>query len=190
MIDAFLADLQRYSGHSHTLTCALAVKLSMGYHGLQALLGYRLGRALLLARDWRFWLLLPFGWLLYFLISRYVRIAFDIRLDLSADIGPGLYIGHFGNIRVANCTLGTHCSIAQSVHIRPAATGAGPIVGDRVWIGAHAQIIGPHRIGTGSTISAGAVIQKDVPEHSLSLGNPARVILRNYDNRSILGITK
>ena len=52
--------------------------------------------------------------------------------------------------------------------------------------GAHAQIIGPHHIGSDATIGAATVIQGDIPEGVLCLGNPARVVIRNYDNRRIL----
>jgi serine acetyltransferase len=73
-------------------------------------------------------------------------------------------------------------------NIDAAADGRGPVIGDRVWIGAHAQIIGPHRIGSDSTVGAGTVVQADVSEGVLCLGNPARLVRRNYDNRRILGL--
>lgn len=188
MSSAFIADVRRYCNR-RGLTLMHGVSAYISYPGLQALFAYRIGRKLLQARRRIYlWPLQPFGWLLYFLTSRYARLAFDIHLDLSADIGPGLHIGHFGNIRIEHCKLGAHCSIAQSVHVRPRTATEGPVVGDRVWIGAHAQIVGAYVIGAGSTISAGGIVQKDVPENTLCLGNPARVIIRNYDNRAILGI--
>lgn len=191
MIKAYAADLRRYTSARNRMTPLLAVKLILEYHGLQALLGYRLGNAL--QRAWRhhwYWLpLLPAGWLLYFLISRYVWFAFDIRLKLSAAIGAGLYIGHFGNILLERCRVGANCSISQSVHIHPdLESNAGPVVGDRVWMGAHAQVVGAYQIGAGSTISAGAVVKRDIPEQTLCLGNPARVVMRGYDNSAILRV--
>src|ERR1700740_2620193 len=124
------------------LTVAAALRAVGRNWGLQALLAYRLGAALTRAgRRWDWWALLLPGWPLYYLLSRYVRCAYDIRLELSADIGTGLYIGHFGNIVVRNCRLGECCSIAQSVHIEPASeAGPGPVIGQRAWIGAHARI--------------------------------------------------
>jgi serine O-acetyltransferase len=157
--------------------------------GLQALIAYRLGQSLLRANKRIFLFpLLLLGWPLYFLASRYVWIALDIRLRLSAKIGDGLYIGHFGNIRVERCIIGNDCSIAQSVHILPGAAPDGPVIGDRVWIGAHSHIVGALRIGSDSTIGAGGHVLKDIPEHALCLGNPTRVISRFYDNRDILRI--
>jgi len=60
------------------------------------------------------------------------------------------------------------------------------VIGERVWIGAHVQIVGALRIGTDTTVSAGAVVRSDIPDRALCMGDPARVILRYYDNRSIL----
>jgi serine O-acetyltransferase len=156
-------------------------------YGLQALLAYRLGRWLLGARErYYVWPLLPVGWLLYYLLSRYVRLAFDIRLELSADIGPGLYIGHFGAIRVRRCLIGANCTIGRLTDITPGADGPGPVIEDCVWIGAHVQIVGSYRVGRCATVSAGAAVRRDVPEKALYLGNPARVVMRDYDNRNFL----
>ena len=121
------------------------------------------------------------------MLSRYVRIAFDIRLHLSADIGPGLYIGHFGSIVLRKCVVGRHCSISQSTHLEPASEGEnGPTVGSRVWIGAHARVVGPYCIGDNCTISAAAVVRRDIPAGALCLGDPARVVAIDYDNSKMI----
>jgi len=185
MLGGFTADVRHcaekekaYSGF---------VRLLANNYGLQALLAYRLGRWLLRAGDaYYLWPLLPVCWPFYYLLSRYAHLAFDIRLELSADIGPGLYIGHFGAIRVRQCRIGANCSIAHMTEISPAADGSGPIIGDSVWIGAHVQIVGSYRIGCGATLAAGAVVRQDVPSAALCLGNPGQVVMRSYDNRSIL----
>lgn len=185
MTVAFMADVRRcadkYQGH-----VGFARLLGSNY-GLQALLAYRLGRWLLRAgREYYLWPLLPVGWPLYYLLSRYVRVAFGIRLELSADIGAGFYIGHFGAIRIRRCRIGANCSIGRLTDIAPAANGPGPVIGDRTWIGAQAQIVGNYRIGSGATVGAGTVVRRDVPGGALYLGNPARVVMGNYDNSGIL----
>jgi serine O-acetyltransferase len=186
MKSAFLADCQRRNRNIPP-TSWQALRLTLADHGLQALLGYRLGRYLLeLKNHHRGYFFQLLGWPLYFLIRAYARAALDIRLELSADIGPGLYIGHFGNVLVAQCKLGKHCSVAQSTHVRADESGNGPIVADRVWIGAHAQIIGLYRIGDGATISAGAILKRDIPARALCMGNPARVVMMEYDNSEFL----
>jgi serine O-acetyltransferase len=185
MTTAFIADFRRCAdideGHGALW------RLFVNSYGLQALLAYRLGRWLLRARRrYYLWPLLPVCWPLYFVLSRCAWVAYDIRLELSADIGPGFYIGHFGAIRVRRCRIGANCSISQFTTISAAADARGPVIGDRVWIGAHAQIVGPHRIGSDATVGAGTVIQDDIPDGVLCVGNPGRRVRRNYDNRRIL----
>ena len=50
------------------------------------------------------------------------------------------------------------------------------MIKDKVWIGAHAIILGPITIGENSIIGAGSVVVKDVPANSVVAGNPAKVI--------------
>lgn len=185
MTAAFIADVRRCAGKSAGQV-RFARLLGSNY-GLQAMFVYRLGRWLLRTeRRYYLWPLLPLGWPLYYLLSRYIRAAFGIRLDLSADIGPGFYIGHFGAIHIRRCHIGANCSIGSMTDIAPAANGPGPVIGDRVWIGAHVRIIGKYRIGSGATVGAGTVVRSDVPDRALYLGTLARVVMRNYDNSPIL----
>lgn len=185
MSSAFIADVARFVDKDRA-SRGIWRLLSRNY-GLQALLAYRLGRWLLRAAGkWYLWPLLPVGWPLYYLLSRYVRAAFDIQLELSADIGPGFYIGHFGAIRVRRCRIGTNCSIGRLTEITPGAGGLGPVIGNCVWIGAHAQIVGSYRIESGATVAAGAVVRRDVPDTALYLGDTAHVVIPNYDNRCFL----
>lgn len=173
--------------HTRHVSAAQVARLIFASPGTKALLGYRLGRKLASLRAaGRLSLLRPFGWAAYWAITGYVRAAFDIRLSLDAEIGPGLYIGHFGNIVVQNCRIGNHCSIHQSVHIGPAGDGPGPTIGERVWVGPHAQVIGPYHVGDCSTISAGAVVSRDIPSRALFMGSPGRIAMREYDNSGIL----
>lgn len=181
------ADIERYAraGWSGSWTSGLRIVLQN--YGLHALVAYRLGRFLLgTRRSFHWWPLWLLAWPAYFLLSAYVRTVYDIRLFLSADIGPGLHISHFGGILVRNCRLGARCSIAQLVQVRSPDGKAGPIIGDRVWIGAHCRITGHFRIGSGSTLGAGSVVQRDIPEKALCLGAPARIIIPGYDNQPIL----
>lgn len=49
-------------------------------------------------------------------------------------------------------------------------------IGENVWIGAGAVIVPGVRIGKNSVIGAGSVVTGDIPENSVAVGNPCRVI--------------
>ena len=51
-----------------------------------------------------------------------------------------------------------------------------PVIGNDVFIGAGAKVIGAVSIGDGAKIGANAVVVKDVPAGATAVGNPARII--------------
>ena len=186
MFESVRADLLRAQG------CAWegprrALHTLVNSYGLQALLVYRLGRWL---RDARRrpgrWLLALLGWVPYRLLYALVRLAYDIQLETSADLGPGLLIHHFGGIRLRSCRLGANCVIHHEVQLEPAADCQdGPQLGDHVWVGPHARISGPIQVGNGATVGAGAVVLRDIPANALALGDPASVARLGYDNSAL-----
>jgi serine O-acetyltransferase len=155
--------------------------------GLQAVLVYRFGQLLRSSRRRILaWPLLPLGWLAYGLAAFVVRRAYGIRILLSADIGAGFWVGHFGGIEVVNCRLGERCSVGQQTKVGRVEDIEGPRVGDGAWIGAHARITGPVKVGNGVTIAPGARVTRNVPDRAFVVGDPGRVVFRGYDNTQIL----
>jgi maltose O-acetyltransferase len=59
-------------------------------------------------------------------------------------------------------------------------------IGENVWIGAGAIILGGVTIGDGSTIGAGSVVTRDIPAGVVAAGNPCRVIrtIARQDNEA------
>jgi serine O-acetyltransferase len=51
-----------------------------------------------------------------------------------------------------------------------------PTIGDHVYVGANAVVIGTIHVGDGAVIGAGSVVLRDVPPGSVVAGNPARII--------------
>ena len=49
-------------------------------------------------------------------------------------------------------------------------------ISDNCWIAANVTILGGVEIGKGSVIGAGAVVTKNIPEYSIAVGVPAKVI--------------
>ncbi len=103
-----------------------------------------------------------------------------------AEIGPGLQFYHFGGIRHRVCRVGADCVIHQEVRLEPGPDGGGgPMLGDRVWVGPHACVVGPLRVGAGAPVGAGAVVMEDVAPRTVVVGNPARVVRVGYDNTEL-----
>lgn len=51
-----------------------------------------------------------------------------------------------------------------------------PIIGDNVELGANVVVIGKITIGNNVTIGAGTIINKDVPDNAIVVGNPMRIV--------------
>jgi serine O-acetyltransferase len=118
------------------------------------------------------------------LVSLFVQVTTNITLPSRARIGPGLYIAHTGYIVVNSRTvLGANCTLTQGVTIGHRGGGreqmlGSPVIGDRVYVGPGAAIIGPIPIGDDALIGVGAVVTKSVPERGVVAGNPARLLSR------------
>lgn len=188
MFDDIRADFLRVHRSTAPLRPGGALLLLWRNHGLQALLVYRLGRWLGRLKKTMPGRTLASGLHpLWRLLDAMVRNAYGIHLEQSAEISPGLYIGHLGGIVVRHCRIGRQCAISQRVELGPVeARAGGPVIGRCVWIGAHAKILADVNIGDGATIGAGAIVSEDVPDRCLVLGNPGRIAQRDYDNSAFL----
>lgn len=93
--------------------------------------------------------------------------------------GPGFSIAHLPGIVInETASLGRNCRIHQNVTIG-AARAKSPRLGDNVWVGAGAVIIGDITVGDGAAIAANAVVTRDVPPGVTVGGIPATVISDN-----------
>ncbi len=114
-------------------------------------------------------------------------------IDRSVIVNYGTAIFH-GVIIQRDTKIGKHCIINTNasvdhdcvmedfVHISPSATLCGNVtIGEGTHIGAGATIIPNIKIGKWCVIGAGAVITKDVPDYSLLVGVPGRII-KTIDN--------
>jgi sugar O-acyltransferase (sialic acid O-acetyltransferase NeuD family) len=74
------------------------------------------------------------------------------------------------------CSVDHECTLGNGVHIGPGATLAGVVtVGDYSFIGCGAVVLPRIKIGADVVVGAGAVVTKDVPEGTVTYGNPAKV---------------
>lgn len=190
MLELIKADLQRnIKIRSNGLTPSLGRKIKIVFlsYGIQALLVYRFGNYIeskITDRKLHLIKILLLG--AYHILNFLVIKMYDIRINPKAIIGKGLYIGHFSGIDIAVCTIGENCSIHQSVKIGGSDCSSSHEklcqIGNNVWIGPLARINQGVKIGDRATIASGSVILADVEKNCLALGNPARIINKNYDN--------
>lgn len=100
-----------------------------------------------------------------------------IQLPIGLSIGRGFYIGHLGRVIVSEKALiGDNVNIATGVTIGQTNRGdkkGAPTIGNRVWIGTNAVIVGGISVGDNVLIAPGAYVNKDVPANSIVIGNPA-----------------
>lgn len=107
-----------------------------------------------------------------------------VSIGRRVEVGPGLVIPHGqiiidGDVKIGrNCSINPWVTIGLSRRRRWALDPRGPIIGDRVFIGTGAKVLGPITVGDGVRIGANAVVIEDVPSSSTVVGAPARVVHR------------
>jgi serine O-acetyltransferase len=167
----FKQDLERYVADGCT-----PVKALLTQQGLWALLEYRLARQ---ARH------KPFMGPVFVAWQKAVEAVTGISLGHGATIGPGLWIGHFGHIIVHDAAvLGSHCHLCQGVTIGRGVCREGygvPTIGDDVYVGPNAVVLGGIHVGDGARIAANTVVTESVADHAF-VHPAAAVIEGSYED--------
>lgn len=130
-------------------------------------------------------------------VSNLIQHNFGIACHSTSTISPNTLIGDgtviiHKSILQSNVRVGEHsivntaasvdhdCVIEDYVHISPNATLCGGVsIGEGTHVGAGAVIIPNITVGRWATIGAGTVVIKDVPDYSLVVGNPGRIVRIN-----------
>ncbi len=94
----------------------------------------------------------------------------------GAEFGRGFVLVHADGVVINRLVRGgTNIYVEHQVTIG-ADRGTSPVLGNDIFIGAGAKILGPVTIGDGARIGANAVVVKDVPPYATVVGVPARVV--------------
>ena len=175
MLTELKADIWRFPGRNGFERLFRAMQTASFY----PILVYRFGSDV-----YRKWPLAPriLGKILYKLLAFFTEWATGIFISPDAIIGPGLYIGHWGCIRIGRqVRIGEQCNISPMVFLGFGAVGGKtgtPTLGNRVYVAVGAKVIGPIKVGNDVAVGANAVVCKDVPDHVTVGGVPAKIISR------------
>lgn len=126
----------------------------------------------------------------YSLLGRFARYKYKqltfkymYQIPRLTKIGKGLQISHFGTCLVhTKAVFGENCYFSHNIAVGVSKRGPKqgvPTVGNRVWIGANAIVMGNITIGDDVLIAGNSFVNVDVPAHSIVLGNPAKIIPRD-----------
>ena len=115
------------------------------------------------------------------LVATFSRALTGVEIHPGACIGPGLFIDHGAGVVIGETVvIGEHCVLFHNVTLGGTGRYHGqrhPIVGDHVYIGTGATVLGPVTIGDYAKIGANAfVINHDVPADCTVVGTPARIV--------------
>lgn len=94
----------------------------------------------------------------------------------GAEFGPGLIVLHSVGLVVNTAVRGGANVVLEGSVTVGAEKGRSPVLGDNVFVGAGARIIGGVSVGSDARIGANAVVVKDVPAGATAVGVPARVV--------------
>jgi serine O-acetyltransferase len=118
------------------------------------------------------------------LISLVNFLLFNSSIPHEATIGEGTRFayGGIGVVIHKDSVIGRDVLIGQGITIGGRSRSPiAPVIGDRVFVGAGARILGPIKVGEGSIIGPNAVVIADVPPRSIVVGVPGRVIRTDID---------
>ncbi len=99
-----------------------------------------------------------------------VLVMQNVVLNADADVGVGALLN-------VGCCVAHDCHVGAYSHLAPCTQmGGGSSVGTGVFCGTSAVVLPNVSVGSWSVCGAGAVVTSDIPERSLAIGVPARVV--------------
>lgn len=116
----------------------------------------------------------------FYILFKRCRIKYGIDLKLGSNIGGGFYIGHFNCIVISRqAVIGRNVNVSHGVTIGRVNRGKRkgfPTIGNNVYIGAGAKVLGNIKVGNNVAIGANSVVTKHIPNNAVAVGIPAKVI--------------
>jgi serine O-acetyltransferase len=115
-----------------------------------------------------------------FVVNKFFEVFMEMCISPQASIGAGFYIAHIGGVHISQyAVIGKNCDMGHRVTIGVSAMGrqGAPWLGDDVYVGTGATLIGKIRVGSGARIAANTLVIDDVPDGATVIGVPGRIML-------------
>ena len=166
LLATILEDLD--AAHAHDPAARNRLEVALAYPGVHALWAHRLTH-----RMWDAGLKIPAR-----LLSQFTRFLTGIEIHPGAVIGRRLFIDHgMGVVIGQTAVVGDDCLLFHGSTLGGRSMTRGkrhPTLGNRVMVGAGAQVLGDLLIGDDAQIGANAVVTHDVPAGYVAVGVPAK----------------
>ena len=114
----------------------------------------------------------------------FIRLLFGCQIGTGAKLGRNVILGYggIGIVLHPRVVIGSNTNIGTNVTIGGTSKKYEvPKIGSNTIISSGAKIIGPITVGNNCVIGANAVVTKDIPDNSLAVGIPARVVKTNIN---------
>ena len=112
------------------------------------------------------------------LFNKLNAVCCNCIIGRGAEFGPGFVLIHATGVVINGDVRGGARVFVEHQTTIGAERRQAPTLGDDVFIGAGAKIIGSLRVGDGARVGANAVVVRDVPAHTTVVGIPAKVVRR------------
>jgi serine O-acetyltransferase len=170
MFETFKDDLRRWVlpgkvAENSKITPIIAFRLMWRYRAIRPVAIYRIASWFKIHR-------IPF---FPNFLQQFICAVYGLEIPSGADIGGGLYIAHPVGTVIMPKKIGKNCSIIANVTIGMRNEWEFPEIGDNVFIGAGARVLGGIQIGNDAIIGANSVVIKSIPDGATAIGLPARV---------------
>ena len=114
-------------------------------------------------------------------VSISARLGMGTVLMANSVLNSSVQIGNHVIINT-NATVDHDCTLDNYVHISPSACLCGGVtVREGSHVGAGAIVIPGVSVGRWCTVGAGSIVLNDLPDYSVAVGNPARVVKMDYE---------
>lgn len=119
-----------------------------------------------------------------YILYRLIYLINNCHIHYSTEIGRNTVVAYGGVAVVIHkkAIIGENCMIESCVTIGGKSNHKNlPVIGDNVFIGTGAKILGDIKIGNNVIVGANAVVVKSVPDNCIVAGIPAKIIKTNID---------